>query len=323
MKARLDTSSVSGSVSLASEPRPRADLDLQVDRLNTALYGSWGDVWATWRPRLEALDGSLALRRRPAESRPAARARSVHSRGLWRRAAWIWPSFGSPAQPAPRSTSAARSISRWCLGWCGRADRRRAGADSAAPRSRRADRSGPPGAIAALRLQPTRGRRHLRRSAARCQRHVAVAARPGSKANWPMVSLAATLIADAANTGDVLSALGWPQPAERLEFGPLAARLELSRADGPLDIRLDASAGGSRATGAATLATTAARPLLAGRLSLPRLDTELAAARLSDAGTAARLSPRRSVAVAGHLAPPPAGLGMARHPGCAARPGRR
>ena len=47
---------------------------------------------------------------------------------------------------------------------------------------------------------------------------------------------------------------------------------------GPLDIRLDASVGGSRAIGAATLATTAARPLLAGRLSLPRLDTELAAA---------------------------------------------
>ena len=277
MKARLDTSSVSGSVSLASEPRPRADLDLQVDRLNTALYGSWGDVWATWRPRLEALDGSLALAvGQLSHDQLRGRDLSIHAD---LEAGRLDLAELRLAGPAGTALDLRGTLDLPLGAWDG------AGDLTVAEPAQILQLLGLDAPTGLDRLAPLQLSGSSRREAGVTSvdlrlgaSGVSLTLQAGLEGEMADGKLAATLIADAANTGDILSALGWPQPAERLEFGPLAARLELSRADGPLDIRLDASAGGSRATGAATLATTAARPLLAGRLSLPRLDTELAAA---------------------------------------------
>ena len=61
IRARLDASQVEGSVDYAGSPRPRVELALTADRVNTALYQAPPTGWANWRSRLELLDGTLDL----------------------------------------------------------------------------------------------------------------------------------------------------------------------------------------------------------------------------------------------------------------------
>ena len=61
LRARLDASEIEGSLALVGSPRPRLDLALVADRLNTALYGAPPPAWVDWQTRLEALDGTIDI----------------------------------------------------------------------------------------------------------------------------------------------------------------------------------------------------------------------------------------------------------------------
>ena len=61
LRARLDASEIEGSLAFVGSPRPRLDLALVADRLNTALYGAPPPAWVDWQTRLEALDGTIDI----------------------------------------------------------------------------------------------------------------------------------------------------------------------------------------------------------------------------------------------------------------------
>ncbi len=277
LDARLDASAITGDVTLEAGSRRRVDLDLQVDRINTALYAPWPNVWDLWRSRLEAFDGSLALKVAQV-SHDVLRGRELELRanleagrldlaslrladlagatldlaGVVDLPLGAWDLTGAFVVAEPRPIQGLLGIEiplaldRFAPMRLSAASRREAGVSTVD-----------------MTLSGTKVDASLRGSL------------EGELADGP---LDLRLTAHGAEARDLLEAFGWPAPAAAPAFGPMSARVTLTRDGGPIVAQAAAAVGTSRLDGEATVSTAEARPRVVGSLRLESLDTALAAA---------------------------------------------
>ena len=277
LRARVDATQLQGSVELALEPRPRLDVALVADRVNTALYVAPPGALPSWGARLDALDGSLDL------TVDRLSHDSLRGQGFRLRAAL-------EAGQLDLEELLIADLAQAKLAVHGTADLGLGAYDMAGelvvpdPKSiLRLLRIEPPPEID--RLAPLRLHGQSRREAGSASLDLRLSA-TGAEAtlagrlDGPLATGAFDLVQtlDAPDTADLLLALGWPAPPDQPLHGPLRTRLAAKRADGPTSLELQASAAGSELAANLTWTGGKPRPLLAGELQAPLLDTTLAAA---------------------------------------------
>ena len=277
LAARLDASTLAGSAVVDTGARPRIDLDLRIDRLNTALYAPWPEAWPRWRPTLEALDGSLALRVDQI-SHDVLRGRELLLQGTLD-AGRLDLTALRLADLAGASVDLAGVVDLPLAAWDVSGSMALA---RTAPLQRLLGIAAP---LALDRFAPLRLAASSRREAGVTTADLSLA---GTGVNASLRgrlagdpgdgALALTVAADVAETADVLAALGWPAPPEAPGFGRLSTEVTLSREDGPVLARIAAAVGADRLQGEVTIATDGARPRLAGSLELAGLDAGLSSA---------------------------------------------
>jgi len=277
LDARLDASTVTGDVAIEAGARRRVDLDLQVDRINTALYAPWPNFWNLWRSRLEAFDGSVALKVAQV-SHDVLRGRELGLRanleagrldltslqladlagasldlaGVVDLPLGAWDLRGTfvVAEPGPiqglLGIEVPFALDRFAPMRLSAASRREAGVS-----------------MVDMILSGTNVDASLRGSL------------EGEPADGP---LELSLTAHGAEARDLLEAFGWPAPTAAPAFGPMSAQITLTRDGGPITAQAATTVGTSRLDGEATVSTAETRPRAIGSLRLDSVDTGLAAA---------------------------------------------
>jgi hypothetical protein len=278
-KARLDASQVEGSLAFAPGVRPRLDLRLKADRMNTALYWPQPDLpdLAPWRRQLAALDLGLEL----AVERVGHDA--LRGRGFVLKAG----ARDGRLELAELRLDELAGASARLRGSVDLAD----GGDYELDGE--AELVQPRGVLrlAGLDLSPELDRLAPLRLDAKISGDAGAAGVTlGLRGTGVSASLEGTLggpfdprfldlagRADAPDAGRLLEALGWIVPRERPDLSTLAASFEVRRDGGPARMAFQARAGASDLTGEATL-EPGERPQLRGRLEAGTLDTALARA---------------------------------------------
>ena len=277
LQARLDASRIEGALVYARTARPRLDLQLAADRLNTALYAAPPASWAGWPHRLAAVDGSLDLTvaslthdlLRASEVRVQAELEAgqltvgrleaadlggaeVALGGTWDLPTGAWDATGTLA------TAEIKPILRLL-------------------------RLPPP--LEIDRLAPLRVEVSSRHEAGRTSLDLRLAARDAEARLTGELAdpigagdLDLRLTAGAGEAGTVLQALGWPAAADRPTLGPLALTARADGSAGPVAIAADAAIGDNRLVAALDLDRTVAPARVAGSVRAPLLDTVLLAA---------------------------------------------
>ena len=277
LRARLDASQLEGSLSYAMAPRPRVDIALTADRLNTALYQASLPSWADWQARLEALDGrvDIAVDRLSHDilRGQGFRLRAALDAGRLDLAELRLVDF------ADAGLELTGTVDLPLGAWDVVGDLRLPGPKPIL----RLLRIEPP--LEIDRLAPLRLRAESRREAGatsldlRLTANGAEAALTGQLAGAPADgAFDLSVTAQAQETSDLLVALGWPAPAERPAFGSLAVTGKASRGTGPIVIAAEARAGEDGLLAELALETGAPRPRLSGSVRAPRLDEDLVAA---------------------------------------------
>ena len=278
LKARLDASKVDGTVAFTTAPRPRLDLSLAVDRLNSALYAPWPRAWGDWRAGLEALDGSVALQVGQV-SHDMLRGRELSVRASLEAGKLGLDSLHL-ADLAGAGLDAHGTLDLPLGAWDVEAAVALA---EARPALRLLGIEAP---LDLDSLAPLRLSAATRREAGVISLDMSLAGRDASASLRGSLdgapadgALQLELTADAASAGDLLQALGWPAPVEEpADFGAMSARLAVARRQGPIEARLAATVGTDEVEGEVSLVTTGERPRLAGELTAATLDTRLGAA---------------------------------------------
>ncbi len=277
LRARLDASVAAGSVVYALTPRPRLDLALSVDRINTALYTAPPAGWADWRRRLIAVDGRLDLEV-ASLTRDLLRAGEVRVQATLDAGQFSLARLhvGNLAEAALELSGAMDLPSgAWDV----------AGTLAAAKPKPLLRLFGLPAPLDIDQLAPLRLEGEARHEAGRTSLDLKLQARDAQarlvvQSTDPFTAgpLGLTVTAEAEEAGAVLQALGWPAPAERPVFGPIATTVRVKRGEGPLAVTAQASVGDSRIAAELNLEPSAAPPLLKGTIRSPLMETELLAA---------------------------------------------
>ncbi|MFO1050029.1 MAG: AsmA family protein [Geminicoccaceae bacterium] len=277
LQARLDASKLDGTVAFTSAPRPRLDLRLAVDRVNGALYAPWPRDLADWRAGLEALDGSVALQIGQV-SHDMLRGRELSVRATLEAGKLGLDSLHL-ADLAGAGLDAHGTLDLPLGAWDVEAALALA---QAKPALRLLGIDAPLGldSLAPLRLTAA-----TRREAGVTSLDASLAGRGASASLRGSLdgavadgALQLDLTADAASAGDLLQALGWPAPAEPVDFGAMSAQVTVARHQAPIEASLAATLGSDQVAGKVSLVTTGERPRLAGELTAATLDTRLGAA---------------------------------------------
>jgi AsmA family len=277
LRVGLDASRIEGSLSYAGSPRPRLDLALVADRLNTALYRAPPPAWADWLARLEALDGTLDI----------AVDRLSHDilrgQGFRLRAALVGGRLDVPELRVADLAGAGLEVTGMVdlpLGaW-------EAAGALTMPEPKpilRLLRIEPP--LEIDRLAPLRLQAESRRETGATSLDLRLTAKDATAALTGQLTgeladgaLDVAVTANAPDTGELLLALGWPAPTDPPALGPLAITGQARRAAGSVEIAADAKVGESNLVVEVALGPGDARPRLSGILRAPVLDTALAAA---------------------------------------------
>ena len=277
VRARLDATQVEGSLAYARAPRPRLDLALTADRLNTALYQS-PPAWADWRARLEALNGTLDITV-DRLSHDILRGQGVRLRATLDGGRLDLPELrvaDLAGAGVELSGTVDLPLGAWDLaGMLQSSDPK--------PIMRLLRVEAPPeiDRLAPLRLEGnSRREAGVTSLALRLTAKGATATFNGQLTGEPADgALEISAMAQSPDTGALLLALGWPAPpSDRPTLGPLSISGEASRAAGPTAIGLDAKAGESSLSVKLALDTAQGRPMLGGIVRAPSLDRTLIAA---------------------------------------------
>ena len=113
----------------------------------------------------------------------------------------------------------------------------------------------------------------------------------GGPPDGSAVKLAAN--ATALETGELLTALGWPAPPDRPGLGPLELGVEIRRGNGPYELSLRGAVGDGELSGQARFDTSGPRRRLDGELRAASLDTALLAALYDTAALPLAFPPGR------------------------------
>ncbi|MFL5337907.1 MAG: AsmA family protein, partial [Geminicoccaceae bacterium] len=277
LQARVDATQLKGAADLALEPRPRLDLTLAANRVNTALYIAPPVAYASWGGRLDALDGSLDL------TVDQLSYDVLRGQGFRLRAAL-------DAGQLDLKELRIADLARASLDLRGAADLSLGAYDIAGDLAM----PDPKPIFRLLRFEPSLGIDRLaplrlhgqsRREAGSTSVDLHLTAtgidatltgRLDGPFDTGALDLALTL--GARDAGELLLAFGWPAPPDQPLHGPVDARLKVTRAGGPVELDLQASAAGSEIAGELSWSTDGPRPRLAGALRAPLLATTLAAA---------------------------------------------
>lgn len=294
LSGRLDASQLRGTVAFATAARPRLDLAVTLDRVNMALYAPEPPGPAArqlWRERLAALDGTLDL----AVERltyDALRGRDLRLRLALQdgRVAVDELRVGDLGEASLQASGAVD---------LGDDSYDLAGAvEVAQPKPiLRLLRLEPPPEL--QRLAPLRLSGKVKGGGAGAGIDVRLEAR-GAAASLagtlgPPGGSGVALVArvTAADTADLLVALGWPAPTDRPALGSLDFGVEIRRGDGPYDLSMRGTIGASDLSGQAKIDTSGPRRRLDGQLSAALLDTTLLAALYDTAALPLGFAPGR------------------------------
>jgi hypothetical protein len=250
---------------------------LSADRLNTALYESPPPVWRDWVARLQALDGRVDLAVDQL-SHDLLRGRGFRLRGAL---------DGGRLDLAELSVA---DLAGAALTASVRADPA-LGAWEAAGQLRLAE---PKPVLRLLDIEPPAGLDRLapvelhvtsRREAGEAVLDLRLTAQEAEVALTGRLAgavadgaLELALTARAAETAELLQALGWPAPDRRPSFGPLALTASARREQGPIGLSGEIQAGSDRLAAELTLTPGGPRPRLGGSLRAAGLDAGLLAA---------------------------------------------
>ncbi len=253
------------------------DIALTADRLNTALYQASPPSWADWRARLEALDGTvdIAVDRLSHDilRGQGFRLRAALDAGRLDLAELRLVDFAGAGLELTGTVDLP--LGAWDVA-----------GDLRLPEPKpilRLLRIEPP--LEIDRLAPMRLHAESRREAGATSLDLRLDANGAEAALTGQLAGAVadgafdlSVTARAQETSDLLVALGWPAPAERPAFGPLAVTAKASRGNGPIAITAEATAGDDELLAELALETGDPRPRLSGSVRAPRLDEGLVAA---------------------------------------------
>jgi hypothetical protein len=272
LRARLDASELEGSATFTATPRPRLDLAVSVDRLNTALYAAPPAGWPDWQERLVAVDGSLNLVI-ASLTHDLLRASNVQVQATLD-AGQLDLARLKVADLAGATLAVSGALDLPTGAW----DATGTFATASVKPVLRLLRL--PAPLEIDRLAPFRLEGKGRHEAGRTSLDLRLATN-GARATLtgqfadPLETgtFALDLTAEADKAGTLLLALGWPVPTEREPLGPLALTARVERDAGPAAIAVDASIGDSRLVAKLDLDPAAAPPRLGGTVQVPLLDS--------------------------------------------------
>jgi hypothetical protein len=280
LSARLDATQVTGSLAVAIGVRPRIDLALAADRANTALYlGRVPERLAfdAWRDRLASVDGTVDLAVEGI-SHDALRAAGLRLKaGLANgRVTLDELELGGPGDTRLDLRGVADLGARTykLQGELKLPQPKLILRLSGVVPPPELDRLAPVRLAGTLRGDSEVAAAGLELTASGLTASVAGTVREPFQGRFP--DLVAILVA--AETSDLLEALGWPAPPDRPSLGPLDARLDFREEGGPAEIGVEGAIGASHLSGQFVLAAGDSRPSVAGGVRASRLDRDLLAA---------------------------------------------